>query len=119
MEPADLVDGFFVQHSEEDAGERARLLEQVVADDAEFHGLQMLLVGREQIQAGPVGTSRLVRTSRVQQRGPWLRWEWEYQKRDGEPERAPDGSVYGGTGIGHVAGDGRLDLIVPFLGTRP
>ena len=88
-------------------------------DAAEFHGLQIRLVGREQIQAGPVGTSQLVRTSRVQQRGPWLRWEWEYRKPDSTPERAPDGSPYGGTGIGRVADDGRLDLIVPFLGTRP
>ncbi len=119
MDPADLVDGFFEQHSEADPAERARILEAVVSDGAEFWGLQIHLVGRDQIQAGPVGTSRLVRTSRVQQQGPWLRWEWEYRKPTGEPERAPDGSTYGGTGIGRVAEDGRLDLIVPFLGTRP
>lgn len=119
MEPADLVDGFFEQHSTPDPSERARILDTVITDTAEFHALQMDLVGREEIQAGPVGTSRLVRTSRVQQRGRWLRWEWEYRMPDGEPERAQDGSRYGGTGIGLLADDGRLKLVVPFLGTRP
>jgi hypothetical protein len=119
MDPADLVDGFFEHHSTADPTERARILDIVVADTAEFYGLQVHLVGREQIEAGPVGTSHLVRTSRVQQRGRWLRWEWEYRKPDGAPERAPDGSTYGGTGIGMLADDGRLQLIVPFLGSRP
>ena len=119
MEPSALVDGFFEQHSMADPVERARVLERVVTDTAEFHGLQVRLVGREQILGGPVGTSRLVRTSQVQQRDQWLRWEWEYRKPSGEPERAPDGSTYAGTGIGRLSEDGRLDLVVPFLGTRP
>lgn len=119
MEPADVVDGFFEQHSIGDPAERARILDAVITDTADFHGLQLHLVGREQIQAGPVGESRLVRTSRVQQRGQWLRWEWEYQQPNGVPERAPDGTTYGGTGIGLLADDGRLQLIVPFLGIRP
>lgn len=119
MEPADLVDGFFEQHSVADPAERARILEAVVSDGAEFYGVQVHLVGREQIQDGPVGSSRLVRTSPVEQRGPWLRWEWEYQNLDGRMERAPDGSAYCGTGFGRVTEDGRLNLIVPFLGYRP
>lgn len=119
MDAEGLVDGFFEHHSVADPAERSRILEGVITDTAEFHGLQIHLVGREQIQAGPVGTSRLVRTSRVQERDRWLRWEWEYRKPDGAPERTPDGSTYGGTGIGRVADDGRLELIVPFLGTRP
>ena len=119
MEPADVVDGFFEQHSTADPAERARILDSVITDTAEFHGLQVQLIGRRQIEAGPVGTSHLVRTSHVQQRGQWIRWEWEYRTPNGETERAPDGSVYGGTGIGQLADDGRLELIVPFLGVRP
>ena len=119
MEPSELVDGFFEQHSTTDPAERARILDAVISDSAEFHGLQVHLVGRRQIETGPVGTSHLVRTSRVQQRDRWLRWEWEYQKPNGEPERTSDGSAYTGTGIGLLADDGRLQLVVPFLGTRP
>ena len=119
MTPAALVDGFFEQHSIADPAERAGVLANVITDTAEFHGLQVRLIGREQIQAGPVGANHLVRTSRVQQRDQWIRWDWEYRNPDGVPERAPDDSVYGGIGIGRIAEDGRLDLIVPFLGNRP
>ena len=119
MEPAELVDRFLEHHSVADPAERAAILADAITDNAEFHGLQINLVGRDQIQAGPIGTSHLVRTSPVQQRGRWLRWEWEYRKPDGRTEMADDETPYGGAAVAMLADDGRLQLIVPFLGQRP
>lgn len=119
MTPAtQLVDDFFASHSITDPDERGALLQSVLDPNAEFHGLQVTLIGIAEITEGFTGEASLVRTSPVEERGSWLRWEWAYHDPDGRPLQADDGTAYAGVAVGRVSGD-RLDLVVPYLRNRP
>lgn len=118
-DPAQLVDRFFRAHTATDPGQRRDLLVGSVENTAEFHGLQVDLAGLDELIDGFVGDHHLVRTSSVDVRGSWLRWEWAYQSDDGVTATAEDGSEYAGVAIGRLGEHDRLVLIVPFLGSRP
>ena len=111
-----LVDAFFRAHTADNDALRTALLDDAVTDDVEFHGLNVDLMGREAVFEMFRGVNRLVRTTHVDVRGSWLRWGWEYQTEDGLAEADADGTPYAGMAIGQVAPDGRLKLVVPFLG---
>lgn len=116
---AETVDRFFAAHTIDDDAARRHELENAIAPSAEFHGVQIVLRGLDEITEGFRGENRLVRTSPVEQRREWLRFEWVYETPDGAQATGPDGSLYGGAAIARLAPDGLLDLVVPFLGTRP
>ena len=112
-----LIDAFFRAHTTEDDELRAELLESAITDDFEFHGLNIDLMGRDAVFEHFRGQNRLVRTTHVDRRGSWFRWGWEYQTPDGLAQADADGTPYAGMGIGQIAPDGRLKLVVPFLGS--
>lgn len=114
-----LVDRFFEAHSTADPGDRRRLLVSAVEPPAVFDGLQRRLEGLDELVDGFVGDHHLVRTSSVDVRGRWLRWEWAYQSDDGETAIADDGSPYAGVALGELGATGLLGRIIPFLGMRP
>ncbi len=114
----ELIDSFFASHSITDSDERRARLTRSLDPAAEFHSLQVTLIGIDEITEGFVGEARLVRTSPVEMRGSWLRWEWAYHDLDGQTLTAADGTGYAGVAIGRMSGD-RLALVVPYLGNRP
>ncbi len=114
-DPEDVVDAFFAAHGEPDDEARRSQLEESVSEDVEFHGLKVTLIGRSALEEGFRDAGSLNRTSGVEQRGEWLRWGWEFRGPDGEVPMV-DGVAYQGAAVGRLSDDGRLALIVPFLG---
>ena len=116
----DLMDRLYAIHSEEDESRRKPLLDATVADDIEFYGLQVQTKGRAEFARNfRDGGTRLARTTPVEHRYGWLRCGWQLLLADGKPAAAADGRLYAGLQISQLTTDGRIRLIMPFLGLTP
>lgn len=115
MTPEHTVDQFLRLHSMTSDADRADLLAEIAVSDVVFDGIEVFAQGHAEILAAFRGAEELVRTSAVQVRGRWLRWSWE-GRVGGTVVRRDDGAPYSGVAVARKSDDGRLEMVVPFLG---
>ncbi len=115
-----LIDQLFDLHHEPDPDRRRKLAADLLADDIAFHGVSATARGIDGIlEVFKSDGEKLVRTSGVDQHDQWARVAWEARDPSGQAITLDDGSPYGGPAVFELADDGRIRLIVPFLGDVP